>query len=103
MKLLRELIAYALVWLASKIETKDDELSLRAEITKTDVNGRGIEGKVIADNGAVIMARRVGFCEWEGLFALDHKGDKLELPSCFSLNADATMLLEIEGKHEGRG
>jgi hypothetical protein len=81
--------------IADQIDKGDEEV-FEVEITKRDVNGKGIEGKVASPVSTVyVRAKRVGYVEWEPIDGeKKDTGDRVELPSCFTLRHDAIIALE---------
>lgn len=81
--------------IADRIDKGEEEV-FEVAITKRDINGKGIEGKVASRVSTVyVIAQRVGFVEWEPLYAEDKAtGERKSLPECFTLRHEATIALE---------
>lgn len=84
-----EFVARAALWIAERLNEREE---MDVEVIKRDSNGQPREAKLIHE-GISIVAQKRGFADWEPLYG-EKNGEKIDLPSCFSLNAEALKTLE---------
>lgn len=84
-----EYVARAALWIAERLNEREE---MEVEVMRRDTNGKPLEAKLI-NAGISVVAQKRGFADWEPLYG-EKDGERIDLPSCFSLNGEALKRLE---------